>query len=89
MSLVPFPKKAGSCSISLLLVPLLVPTLLAMSSSTLLPWPELRPRTFQVCYRKLWDVQSLVALCVTEGGYFPLFTQVVEETKVSVMKLGG
>lgn len=85
MSLVPFPKKAGSCLISLL-VPLLVPTLLAMSSST---WPELRPRTFQVCYRKLWDVQSLVALCVTEGRYFPLFTQAVEETKVSVMKPGG
>ena len=47
-------------------MPLPAPTLLAISCSILLPWPKLRPRTSQVCYRKLWDIESLVALWVTE-----------------------
>lgn len=72
MSSVPFPKKGRVLS-SLFLCLSWLPTVLAVwSYSTLLPWPELKPRTFQVCYRKLWNTESLVALWVTEKvGTYP------------------
>lgn len=52
-----------------------LPHLLGYSRSTPLSWPKIGPRTFQVCCRKLWDVDSLVALWVTKVVETHLWTQ--------------